>query len=96
MHVCVCMFARVWAEHACGGSGLMFLLIHRGRLSQSNPECTDMANLAGQLALGIPCLWLMGVELRAGCHAIWHLYGLWGVLSSGPHDCVVSALSTEQ
>ena len=94
LHVCMCMDCAcmrrlrvdVWSYlPAC------FLLIHRGRLSQSNPECTDMANLAGQLALGIPCLWLMGVELRAVCQAIWLLYGLWGVLSSGPHDCVVSA-----
>lgn len=54
---------HVEARGCClGHDPACFHLIHRGRLSQSNPECTDMANLAGQLALGIPCLWLTGVE----------------------------------
>lgn len=72
-----------------------FLLTEAGSLSQTQ-KCTDMAGLAGQLALGVPCLWLLRVELQAGCHTPGIYMGSGGVLNSGPHDCMVSASTAEQ
>ena len=91
MHVCVCVCRGyctcMWRPRADVGSHppSHFHLIHRGRVSQSNPELTDMASLAGQFALEMPCLWLLRIEFQSGCHALWYFYGF---CQSGLHDCM--------
>lgn len=83
MYVCVCMcVACVWA-HICtcesmhleapwlNNPGFLFHLMHWARISQSNPEFTDIASIASQLAgmgCGNLCLHLLGLELQGRYH----------------------------
>jgi hypothetical protein len=43
-------------------------IVQWGRVSQTNPELTHTILLTSQLALEIPCLYLLKLELKAGCH----------------------------
>jgi hypothetical protein len=47
MHVQVHVEAQDW----CQASSVALPFIHRGRVSQSNPELAAMARLTGQLAM---------------------------------------------
>lgn len=53
-------------------------LIHWVKDSQSNPELSDMANLASQLALGIFCVFFPRLELQTGCYTHERFCWFWG------------------
>lgn len=62
---------------------MLFLLIHRGKVSQSNIELTDMASLFKQLALGNP----LGLYSKVGIQGQlkWHpeftqVLGIWTLI----------------
>lgn len=74
------VFASKWVHvrgclhmYACGlmlgtiPSGF-FHLIQGGKVSQSNPEITDMASLPNQLALGVTGLHPARLKLQVACH----------------------------
>lgn len=63
MGICACKGCR------CGGlrltpKGLPLSLIHlilHGRVFKSSPQFEDVVRLTSQLALGMPCLWQLGL-----------------------------------
>lgn len=82
VHVCLCTCVLC----ACGGQRVMLRIlghnlwsytyhIHGGIGLQSNPDVGDMACLASQLILRIPCLHFLGLESEAMHHLIQHLCG---------------------
>lgn len=107
-HVCVtCLHGHVCGR-TCGGCTCMwrlevdvknppstlFHLVHGSRISQSDSEPVNMACLASQLALGIPCLCPPRLELQAATTPTWHLCGFSGP-SSGSLSFMESSLTAE-
>lgn len=67
----VCIYVHACTRTcACEGLKLIsgIILIHHGRVSHSNLELTNTAGLASQLALGILCVSLLGLELYTDSH----------------------------
>lgn len=72
----------------------LFHLVHGSRISQSDSEPVNMACLASQLALRIPCLCPPRLELQAATTPTWHLCGFSGP-SSGSLSFMESSLTAE-
>lgn len=74
-------------------ASLMWIICHHfqltcwGRVSQSSPELTDMAN---HLALGIPCLCFLKLELPMDHHTHQALTWISGHPNSNPHAFLAS------
>lgn len=63
----LCESTHSTTKVVCNISQLLAQLIHCGRVSQSNPEPTDMTTLTRQLALKIPCVCFLSLKLQM-CH----------------------------
>lgn len=92
---CVCVSAHV---HGYVRTHVQSLFSpYWSRVSQSNPQVTDISSLASQLALRIPCLHLPRLEVQVGHHiypAFRYLSKFWDSDSS-PYLCAISTLTTK-
>lgn len=92
VHVCSCMYT--WT---CGGLRcFMVLPLYLLRHSLSvRPRVRNTASLTSQLALEIPCVYFLWLELQVGHHI--HPVFTWALGSPNyrPHDGSISASTTE-
>lgn len=61
-----CVYSKNPCACVCGGQSSLSVFLLYSLSFQSNPELTDMVSVSGQLALGIPVVFLHRLELQAG------------------------------